>query len=122
MVRCDIGTAYYDNWTINCKKKNRVPPNVTKIRSKVMLILPNVIMELSNLRIKNRVPLNVTKIESDAMLVLLNVTMEPSNLRKNKGTIICDWRTVKFDIGTTQYDNGTIKFEKQIKEPLNVTK
>ena len=63
---------------------------MTKIRSKVMLILPNVIMELSNLRIKNRVPLNVTKIESDAMLVLLNVTMEPSNLRKNKGTIICD--------------------------------
>ena len=63
---------------------------MTKIRSKVMLVLPNVIMELSNLRIKNRVPLNVTKIESDAMLVLLNVTMEPSNLRKNKGTIICD--------------------------------
>ena len=63
---------------------------MTKIRSKVMLILPNVIMELSNLRIKNRVPLNVTKIESDAMLELLNVTMEPSNLRKNKGTIICD--------------------------------
>ena len=63
---------------------------MTKIRSKVMLVLPNVIMELSNLRIKNRVPLNVTKIESDVMLVLLNVTMEPSNLRKNKGTIICD--------------------------------
>ena len=49
---------------------------MTKIRSKVMLVLPNVIMELSNLRIKNRVPLNVTKIESDVMLVLLNVTME----------------------------------------------
>ena len=66
---------------------------MTKIRSKVMLILPNVIMELSNLRIKNRIPLNVTKIESDTMLVLLNVTMKPSNLR-NKGTTICDKRTV----------------------------
>ena len=123
MVRCDIDTTYCDDWTVNCKeKKKKIPPNMIKVRLEVMLVLSNVIMELSNLRIKNRVPLNVTKIESDAMLVLLNVTMEPSNLRKNKGTIICDWRTVKFDIGTTQYDNGTIKFEKQIKEPLNVTK
>ena len=54
---------------------------MTKVRSEVMLVLPNVIMELSNLRIKNRVPLNVTKIESDAILVLLNVTIEPSNVR-----------------------------------------
>ena len=82
-------------------RKNRVPPNVTKIRLKVvMLVLPNLIIELSNLRIKNRVPLNMTKIESDAILVLLNLTMKPSNLRKNKGTIICDRRTIKFDIGT----------------------
>ena len=48
----------------------------------MILVLPNVIIELSNLRIKNRVPLNVTKIELDAILVLLNVTMEPTNLRK----------------------------------------
>ena len=34
------------------RKKNRVPPNVTKVRSEIMLILSNVIMELSNLRIK----------------------------------------------------------------------
>ena len=66
---------------------------MTKVRSKEMLVLPNIIMELSNLRIKNRIPLNVTKIESDTMLVLLNVTMKPSNLR-NKGTTICDKRTV----------------------------
>ena len=55
-------------------------------------------------------------------MVLLNVTMELSNLRKNKGTTICDKRTVKFDIGTALCDNGTIKFETQIKEPLNITK
>ena len=55
---------------------------MTKVWSEVMLILPSVIMELSNLRIKNRVPLNVTKIESDTKLVLLKVTIEPSNLRK----------------------------------------
>ena len=55
-------------------------------------------MELSNLRIKNRVPLNVTKIETNTILVLLNVIMEPSNLRKNKGTTICDRRTIKFNI------------------------
>ena len=46
------------------------------------------------------------------MLVLLNVTMEPSNLIKNKGTTICDRRTIKFDIGTAQCDNEIIKFEK----------
>ena len=34
------------------RKKNRVPPNVIKVRSKVMWVLPNVIMERSNLRIK----------------------------------------------------------------------
>ena len=82
MVRCDIGSAYCDDWTVNCKKKNRVPLNVTIVWSKVILVLLNVIIELSNLRIKNRVTLNVIKIESDAMLVLLNVTMESSNVRK----------------------------------------
>ena len=34
------------------RKKNRIPPNVTKIRSEVTLVLPNIIMERSNLRIK----------------------------------------------------------------------
>ena len=53
MVKCDIATTYYDDWTVNCKeKKNRVPPNVTKVQSKVMLVLPNIIMELSNVREK----------------------------------------------------------------------
>ena len=34
------------------RKKNRIPSNVTKVRSEVMLVLPNIIMEQSNLRIK----------------------------------------------------------------------
>ena len=55
-----------------------------KVWSEVMLVLPNVIMKLSNLRIKKRVTLNVTKIKSDATLVPLNVTMEPSNVRKRE--------------------------------------
>ena len=33
MVRCDIGSAYCDDWTVNCKEKNRVPLNVTKVES-----------------------------------------------------------------------------------------
>ena len=54
------------------------------------------------------------KNRADEMLVLLNMTMEPSNLRKkNKGTTICDKRTVKYDIGTTLCDNRTIKCEKK---------
>ena len=62
------------------------------------------------------------KLWSNVILVLLTVTIEPSNLRKNKRTTICYRRTVKFDIGNEQCDNGTIEFEKQINEPLNVTK
>ena len=42
------------------RKKKGVLLNVTKVRSEVMLVLHNVIMEMSNLRIKNRVPPNVT--------------------------------------------------------------
>ena len=34
------------------RKKNRIPPNVTKVRLEVMLVLPNIIMDQSNLRIK----------------------------------------------------------------------
>ena len=42
------------------------------------------------------------KNRANVMLVLLNMTMEPSNSNlKKKGTIICDKRTVKYDIGTT---------------------
>ena len=52
MVRCDIGTVQYDDGTVKCEKKNRVPPNMTKLQSKVMLVLANVIMELLNMRKK----------------------------------------------------------------------
>ena len=47
MVRCAIGSAYCDDWTVNCKEKNRVPLNVTKVRSEVMWVLPNVIIKKS---------------------------------------------------------------------------
>ena len=52
MVKYDIGTAQCNNETSNVRKKNRVPPNVTKVRSEVMSVLPNVIMELLNVRKK----------------------------------------------------------------------
>ena len=51
-----------------------------KVRSNMMLVLLNVIMELSNVRKKNKVPLNVRKVRSNVMLVLPNVAMEPSNV------------------------------------------
>ena len=63
MVRYDIGITQCDDWTVKCKEKNRLLSNVTKVLSEMMLVLPNVIMKLSNLRKKNRVPLNVTKVE-----------------------------------------------------------
>ena len=56
------------------------------------------------------------------MLVLPNMTMEPLNMRrKKKETTECDKRTITCDIGTTQYEDRTIKCEKK-KESSNVIK
>ena len=77
-----------------------------KVQSYVMLILPNVIMESSNVKkiIIIREPLNVIKIKLYVILVLPNVTMEPSNVKKKKkkkkGTIECEKREVTCDVGT----------------------
>ena len=48
IVRGDVGTTQCNNRIVKCEKKNRVPPNVTKVRSRVMLVLSNVTIELSN--------------------------------------------------------------------------
>ena len=57
------------------------------------------------------------------MLVLYNVKMVPLNVRKKKKrTTECDKNIVTCDIVTAQCEDGTIKCEKKIKEPLNVTK
>ena len=40
-VTCDVGTTQCDNRTVKCeKKKFKVPPNVRKVQSSVMLVLP----------------------------------------------------------------------------------
>ena len=65
-----------------------------------MLILPNVTMELSNVR-KNKCTTEYARIQSYVMSVLSNVIMEPSNTRKkNKGTIECDKSMATCDVGT----------------------
>ena len=66
---------------------------MTKVRSYVMLLLPNMTMELSNVKEK-----------------------------KNESTTKCDKRTVRYDIGTAQCDNEIVKCEKTIMVPPNVTK
>ena len=40
-----------------------VPQNVTKVKSDVILVLPNMMMKLSNVRKKIRVPPNMTKVQ-----------------------------------------------------------
>ena len=67
----------------------------------MMLVLPNVTMEPSNVRTKIKELSNVIKVLSNMMLVLLNVTMELSNVRKKK---LDDKRTVKYDVGTVKCD------------------
>ena len=42
--------------------------------------------------------------------------------KKNKGTIECNKKTVTCDVGTTQYEDETIKCEEKVRESPNVTK
>ena len=64
----------------------------------------------------------MTKVQSYVIVVLYNVRKTPSNIRKNKGTIEFDKSTVTCGVGIAQYENGTIKCEKKIREPSNVKK
>ena len=41
---------------------------------------------------------------------------------KSKGTTKCEKRTVTCDVGTTQYEDITVKCKKKVRKPLNVTK
>ena len=54
-----------------------------KVQSYMMLALPNVTMEPSN--VEKGEQSNVIKVRLHMMLVLPNVGMEPSNMRKKKG-------------------------------------
>ena len=56
------------------------------------------------------------------ILVLHNLRMVPLNVRKNKGTTECDKSTITCDVGIAQCEDGTIKYEKKIREPLTITK
>ena len=56
------------------------------------------------------------------MSILHNMRMISSDVRKNKGTTECDKRPVTSDVGTLQYEDDSIKWEKKIREPHNVTK
>ena len=43
-------------------------------------------------------------------------------MRKSKEITECEKSIVRYDVDTTQCEDGTIKCEKKIKEPPNVTK
>ena len=96
---------------------------MTKVRSKVILVLYNVRIELSNVRKKKKESPNVTRELSHVMLELHNVRIELSNVKKkNKGTTKRDKRIVTCNVGTAQCENETVKCEKKVGEPPNVTK
>ena len=42
--------------------------------------------------------------------------------KKGKGTIKCEKRTVTYDVETAQREDGTIKYEKKVRELPNVRK
>ena len=67
-----------------------------------MLVLHNVMMELSNVRKKSK---GTTKCEKKNC----HMRIKPSSVRKNKGTTQCDKRTVTCEVGTAQCEDGTVK-------------
>ena len=48
--------------------------------------------------------------------------LELHNVRKSKGIAKCDKKNVTSDVGTAQYEDGTINCEKKVREPPNMTK
>ena len=52
IITCDVGITQCENETVKCKKKIRESRSVTKEQSRIMLVLHNVKMELSNMRKK----------------------------------------------------------------------
>ena len=84
-----------------------------KVQSNVIFVLPNAIMEPSNVRKRIREPLNMTKEKSHVILELHSVRIEPSNVRKNKGIAEYDKSTVTCDVGIAQCEDGTVKCEKK---------
>ena len=61
----------------------RVLPNVTKVWLNVILVLPYVMMKLSNVR-KNNGTIKCDKSTVKVILILPNVTMELFNIIKKK--------------------------------------
>ena len=66
----------------NVRKKIKVQSNVRKVRSDVMMVLPNVTIESSFARKKKFESPNLKKVQSHVILVLHNLKMVPSNVRK----------------------------------------
>ena len=73
-VTMDVGTAQFEDDTIKCEKNIRESSNVTKVQSHVMLALPNVTIELSNVRKK----------------IGYHQMCDKSTIRSDVGTIQCD--------------------------------
>ena len=51
-VTYNVGAIQCEDETVKYEKKIRLPSNVTKVQSEIMLVLHSVIMELSNVRKK----------------------------------------------------------------------
>ena len=93
---------------------------MTKVQSYLILVSPNVTMELSNVRKKIRVQLNTVKVWSYVMLVLSNVNNGTVKYeKKNKGITEYDKSIVTCNVGTAQYKDGTVKCKKKTTTKCN---
>ena len=121
-VVCDVCTTKCEDNTIKCEKKNMETIECDK--STVTCDFRTAQCEYYTIKCEKKIsePPNVRKVHSHVMLVLYNVRMVPSNMGKNKGIAKYDKSTVTCDVGTTQCEDDTIKYEKKKRELPNVTK
>ena len=112
IVMMELSNMRKNKETAKCKKKK--PLNVTKIRSYVIFVLPNVTMEQSNMKKENQDTTKCDKstVKSDVgPAQCKNRTVKCE--KNNKGTNECDKRTVTCDVETAQCEDGTVKCEKK---------
>ena len=121
-ITCNVSTVFCETGIIKCKKKNK--RTIEYDKSTVTCDVGTAQCEDSTIKCeeKKRELLNVTKVQLHVMLVSRNVRMVPSYVRKTKRNHQLWQNIVTYDIGTAQCKDGTIKCEKKIKEPPNVTK
>ena len=115
--------CYCDKQLLVSKKVTLVVSPKVKLQLDVILVLSNMIMELSNVRKKKGIIVcDKSTVRSDVGTTQCNNRTVKCEKKQSttecKGTIKCDKRTITCDVGTAQCEDEIVKCEKKINKPL----